>query len=299
MGLFKKKKTQQQEIEKPKKKKKERGPQYLTSPINTRVLNYREYYMNARQKLVYTVLAFVAGALAGYLFYGGIGSDSKGNATPLSVILTIAICVGVGILAVKLFLPMRMEQLRIKRRSQLRQQFMDLLDSLASSIASGNNAIKSFEAAQNDLTMQYGEDSYIVGELQTILLGAANSIDLEVMIKDFGSRAGIQEIENFAQVFGLSYRRGGDFGKIIRDSYEILYNKINIEMEIETKVASTKNELKMMLVMPVLLVGMMKLSGGDFSRNFRTPIGALGTTVGLMVIAGAYALGKKIVDIEV
>ena len=284
---------------KSKKPKKIKEPQFLNSLLNTRVLNYRVYYMSKKEKLLYSVLIFVIGAAIALLMYGGIGSDENGDPTTTTHIVNICICCAVGFLGIKLFLPVREQQLCVKRRNVIRRQFMDLLDSLASSVASGNNAVKSFEASEKDLMMQYGQDSIIVNELRIILEGQKNFIDIDALLEDFGKRSGIKEIESFAQVFALSYRKGGDFGKIIRDSYDILYNKINIEMEIETKIAATKNELNIMLVMPFLMVGMMKMSGGSFAQNFTKASGILGITAGLAIILVSYFIGRKITDIEV
>ncbi|MCR5122709.1 MAG: type II secretion system F family protein [Ruminococcus sp.] len=287
------------ELEKEKKPKKEKEPEYLTSMLNTRVLNYRVYYMNGKEKVLYTVLAFLAGAALGYLFYGGLGSDENGSPRPITFILDVVICTILGLAAVKFFLPVRAEQLNVKRLNSLRRQFMDLLDSLAASVASGNNAVKAFEAALDDLTMQYGEDANIVDELKLILHGQQNAIDIDVLLTDFGKRSGIREIESFAQVFALSYRRGGDFGKIIRDSYEILYSKLNIEMEIATKTAATRNELNIMMCAPVLLMILVKATGGDFAANFRTVMGVIAVTVGLVITGVAYYVGRRITEIEV
>lgn len=284
---------------KQKKPKKEREPQYLISLLNTRALNYRVYYMSGKEKTIYSLLAFVVGAAVAYLFYGGLGSKPDGSPTVMTHILNIVICIAIGLLGVKLFIPIRCEQLNVKRTNTLRRQFMDLLDSLAASVASGNNAVKAFEAALTDLTMQYGEDSYIVDELNLILNGQNNFIDIDALLSDFGKRSGIREIESFAQVFALSYRRGGDFGKIIRDSYEILYSKINIEMEIVTKTAATRNELNIMMCAPVLLMVMIKSSGGDFSANFQSATGIIAITAGLGVVGLAYYIGRRITDIEV
>lgn len=294
MGIFSKKKA-----DKPKKPKKQRGPQWCNSLINTKVINYQEYYMSIKEKTLYILLAFAAGAVVGYLFYGGIGSDENGDPGKITYLLNVIICTAAGFAAVKLFIPARRNQLMKKRKNLLRRQFMDLLDSLAASVASGSNAVKAFEAAKKDLKMQYGEQSIIVKELEIILEGQRNFIEIDQLLSDFGKRSGIREIESFAQVFALSYRRGGDFGKIIRDSYEILYSKINIEMEIETKISATKNEMNIMLVMPILLVVMMKSSGEDMAYSFQTPTGVLGITAGLVVVIVSYFLGKKITDIEV
>ena len=299
MAKLKKSKEKAEKPKKIKKQKREREPEYCTSLLNTRVLNYREYYLSNKQKSLFTLISFIGGAAVAYLMYGGIGSDVNGKPGKLTYILDVVICVGVGLGAVKFILPMLEDMLKKKRRNTIRRQFMDLLDALASSIASGSNAVKSFESAKSDLIMQYGENAIIVEELTLILQGQNNFIEIDKMLTDFGRRSGIKEIESFAQVFELSHRKGGDFSKVIRDSYEILYSKINIEMEIETKIAATKNELNIMLAMPFLLVGMMKTMSPDFAYNFQTLTGVVGITVGLAIVTGAYILGRKITTIEV
>jgi len=299
MASEKNKENEEEKPVKQKKPKKEREPQYLVSLLNTQALNYKVYYMSGKEKTIYSIIAFIIGAAVAYLFYGGLACDQNGVPTVLTHILNIVICIAIGILGIKLFIPIRCEQLNVKRTNTLRRQFMDLLDSLAASVASGNNAVKAFEAALTDLTMQYGEDSYIVDELNLILKGQANFIDIDALLSDFGKRSGIREIESFAQVFALSYRRGGDFGKIIRDSYEILYSKINIEMEIVTKTAATRNELNIMMCAPALLMVMVKTSGGDFAEKFQSLTGVIAITIGLAVVGLAYYIGRRITDIEV
>ncbi len=285
--------------EKAPKKLKQRGPQYCESLLKTPVLNYDEYYFSVQEKLFYIIGAFIVGAAIAYLMYGNIGCDANGVPTMLTYCLDVIICGGAGIFAVKAFLPAREKQLMIKRKRIVRQQFIDMLDSLAASIASGNNAAKAFEAARYDLIMQYGDNSYIVNEVTLLLQGQDNFINPDEMLSDFGRRSGIPEILNFAQVFSVSYRKGGDFGRIIRDTYNILYNKINIEHEIETKIAATKNEFSIMLVMPVVIMGMLKMSGGDFAKSFGTALGAAGVTAGLVCVIAAIFIAKRITDIEV
>lgn len=297
--MAKEKKAKKIKKEKKSKKLRQKGPQYCESLLKTQVLNYDEYYFTTREKLFYSAAAFLISAAVAYIMYGNIGCDDNGMPTTLTYFLDLIICGGAGIIAVKVFLPIREEQLCKKRKKVLRQQFMDMLDSLSSSIASGNNASKAFEAARYDLIMQYGDNSYIVDEVTLLLRGQDNFINQDEMLIDFGKRSGIPEIVNFAQVFAVSYRKGGDFGRVIRDTYDILYNKINIEHEIETKIAATKNEFNIMLVMPILIMVMMKFSGGDFSRSFGTLSGAAGVTVGLICVVAAILIARKITDIEV
>lgn len=281
------------------KKARKKGPKYCESLLKTQVLNYDEYYFSAREKMFYTLAAFVLSAAVAYLMYGNIGCDSSGTPTTITYFLNILICGGVGVFGVKMFLPIRERQLKINRQRVVRQQFMDMLDSLSGSIAAGNNASKAFETARHDLIMQYGDNAYIVDEVTLLLKGQDNFVAIDQMLSDFGRRSGIPEIVNFAQVFAVSYRKGGDFGRVIRDTYDILYNKINIEHEIETKIAATKNEFNIMLVMPIVIMGMLKMSGGDFAKSFGTVSGIGGVTAGLACVIAAVFIARKITDIEV
>ena len=40
------------------KEKKEKEPQYIMSPINTPMVNYNVYYMNAKERILYFILLF-------------------------------------------------------------------------------------------------------------------------------------------------------------------------------------------------------------------------------------------------
>ena len=66
-----------------------------------------------------------------YLFYGGIGKDELGRATSVTYVLDVVIMVVVGSAAVKLFIPVRREQLIEKKKNVLKIQFRDLLDSVS------------------------------------------------------------------------------------------------------------------------------------------------------------------------
>lgn len=282
-----------------KKNEKNNEPLYEISGTNRQMINYKVYQMTANEKLLYSILAFVVGVVVAYLFYGGIGKDDYGNPTVLTYILDVVIMVVVGLLAVKLFLPIRKEQIINARKKQLRKQFIDLLDSLATSISSGKNVPNAFVAAREDLLVQYQPDTFIVQEVDNIISGIQNNIDVGAMLVNFGERSGIQDIRTFGRVFETSYSKGANLKDVIRNSHTILSNKCEIEIEIETKVASNKNEQNIMLIMPIVLVGMIKMAGSDFAENFTTPTGILCTTIAIGAFVGAYMLGRKILKIEV
>ena len=281
------------------KQKKESEPLFEVSGTNRKMLNYKVYCLTANEKALYFMIAFIVGAAVAYLFYGGIGKDEYGRATTVTYICDIAIMLIVGVAAGLFFLPIRTKQIITARKKSLRKQFLDLLDSLASSISSGKNVPNAFEAAKEDLLVQYQPDAYIVQEVENIISGIHNNIDVGSMLINFGERSGVQDIRTFGRVFETSYSKGANLKDVVRNCHLILSNKCEIEAEIETKVASNKNEQNIMIVMPVILVGMIKLAGSDFASNYTTPTGILFTTIAIASFVGAYLLGRKILNIEV
>lgn len=284
---------------KEKKQKKEEEPLYYVSATNQQLLNYKAYRMTPNEKMGYFLLAFIAGAVVGFLFYGGLLKDDFGKPTIYTYLIDAAVMVLVGMIAGRVFLPIRKEQIINKRKKELRKQFIALLDSLSTSIASGKNVPNAFLSARDDLRIQYPEEAYILQEVNNILSGLRNNIDVGQMLVDFGERSGIKDIQTFGRVFETAFAKGANLKEVVRNSNNILSTKIQIEEEIETKVASTKNEQTIMLVMPIVLVGMIKMSGGDFAANFSTPTGILTTTIAIGFFVAAYFIGRKILTIEV
>ncbi len=280
-------------------KKKELEPQYYLSATNMEALNYKVYYMSKPEKLFYFMTAFVIGAAVGYLFYGGIGKDEYGNATVVTHLLNIAIPLVVGMLAGKMFLPIRTKQILEKRRKQLNLQFRDMLDGITTSLGAGNNVPNSFQAVYGDLKVQYEEDAFIIKELEILLSGIGSNFDIETLLEDFGRRSGIDDITSFANVFKICYRKGGNIQEIIQSTHGILSKKMEIKEEIATTVSGSKMDQTIMIILPIILVGMIKVMSPEFAANFVTVTGLIATTISVGLFVAAYYVGKAIMDIKI
>lgn len=287
MGMFKKHKKEQM-----------REPAYFLSETNMETLNYKVYYMSRLEKMLTFLVAFIVGAAVGYLFYGGIGKDVHGEPTRLTMILNVSISGIVGFIAGKIFLPMRVKSILSKRYLNLRLQFRELLDTLTASLGSGKNVTDSFRSAYDDMRMVYSDDAYIIRELQVILSGLSNNIPIERLLKDFGERSNIEDIMSFANVFETCYRRGGNIKEVIESTQQIINDKMEVELEIQTIITSSATEQKVMSVMPIALIAMIKMMSPEFADNFVTPIGIVSSTIALIMIIAAYFVGKKIMDIK-
>lgn len=282
-----------------KNKKKITEPQYYTSATNIPTYNYKVYYMSVIEKILYFMVAFIAGAAVGYLFYGGIGVDEFGEPTTITWVLNITIPTVVGMIAGIAFVPMRQKQIIESQKKKLNLQFRDFLEAFNTSLGAGKNVVDSFTSSLDDLKVQYDEGTYILKELEVIISGMANNVDIEDLLQDFGSRSGIEDIESFANVFKICYRKGGNIKDTIRTTHAILSDKMEISEEIETVVTSNKMEQKIMIAMPIALIGMIKMMSPDFAANFVTFTGIISTTIAIIMFVVAYVVGKIILDIKV
>ena len=55
-----------------------------------------------------------------------------------------------------------------------------------------------------------------------------NNIPIEALLSNFAQRSGVEDIENFANVFATCYRKGGNIKEIIKNTAEIIGDKIEI-----------------------------------------------------------------------
>lgn len=297
--MAKKEKAVKESKQKKTKEKKVREPQYYYSATNMQTLNYKVYYMSAAEKILYFLIGFAAGAIVGYLFYGGLAKDIYGDPTTTTHVLNLLISGAAGIAAGRTFIPIRTDMILKARTKKLKSQFRDMLEAFNTSLGAGKNVTDSFHAVYDDLKVQYEEDAYILKELEIILSCMDNNVDLEVPLTDFGLRSGVDDIASFANVFKICYHKGGNIKDTIRNTHEILSDKMEIAEEIETIVSGARSEQYLMLIMPILLIGMIKMMSADFAANFATPAGIIATTVGIAMFVSAYLVGRAVLNIKV
>ena len=271
--------------------------QYLTSKINTSVLDYRVYVMTASERLKYVLLLMLAGGIVGLIFYGGLFMKD-GKATILTTISNVVVFLLAGLISAKSFIPVISQTLKKKRQNTLKKQFCDFASALTNALSGGMNMSDSLQAVYSDLRMQYAEDSLIVVEVQEIINGMNNNIPVETMFEDFAQRSGVADIESFATVFTTCYRTGGDLKSVVRRTTDIISEKMMISSEIETAITSNKMQMNIMNVLHIVIVLMMRLMSAQFSESFSSLVGVVGLTITAGLTFASYKMGQKILDIK-
>ena len=190
-----------------------------------------------------------------------------------------------------------------KRRKKLRSQFCDMLEAMSVASRAGNNELKALESAYHDLKMTYNENADIVREAEGIINRNKNGIPLRVLFKDLGERSGVDDIKSFGEIYEIIEGRSDRFSDIIKQTQQMISDKIEIEEEIETVLTAPKNENRIMLVMPALLVLLMGAGGGGFLEWLYAEetkfYGFIVISVCIAIFILAYLIGQKMTNIDV
>lgn len=186
-----------------------------------------------------------------------------------------------------------------KRMIKLRTEFFDLLEAMSVAMRAGNPMLKALTSARDDLSMIYPEDSDIMVELELIINRFNNAMPLSEAFGDFARRSGLEDIESFASIYATIEGKSSRADEIIRETQQIIADKMAIEMEIETMMTAAKSEATIMQFMPlVILLVISKAGAGFMDALYTTAVGRLVATFGLTVFCVSYLLSQKFSSIK-
>jgi len=252
---------------------------------NTKQVKIIDYTVSP-SGIVDHILAFIIGSLMGFvimfMFYK---------------ILVLSVVVGMVFGIVNIF---RAAQNAItKRKKKLRTQFFDLLEAMSVAMRAGNPPLKALESAREDLTLIYPDDSDILTELDLIIGKFNNAVPLSEVFTDFAERSGLEDISSFASVYATIEGKANRANEIVRETQQIIADKMEIEMEIDTMMTAAKSEVNIMLFMPLVILGVIGYAGAGFmDAIYTTTPGRIVSTGGLIVLIISYLLAQKFSNIK-
>lgn len=245
-------------------------------------VDYSKYQMSVIEKVILLISLAVLLTAVGVLFYN----------TPV-----------VAAAAPFLFIPasaVYSDEMAERRRIRLRNQFRDLLDSLASSFAGGRHMREAIEEAGSELSSIYEPDDEIMIEIKNMIKRMNDGETDRDVISDFAGRSGIEDVEMFARVFAACRETGGDMIHAMSDASSMLADKIKIENEIRAQTAQKKAEGLIISVMPVMIILFLRAVAPDYINVLYGNLpGAALMTLALGAVVYAYYLIRKITEIEI
>lgn len=242
--------------------------------------DYRKYCFTWKDWGQYLLRIVIKGVVIGYLFYDSLK---------------------MSVLCIPFFLmdyrSMKEDKLKAQKR-ELTMQFRSMMEALATSLTTGYSLERAFADAKRDLALIYQNDAIIFGELDEIINGLKVNIPIEKLLKDFGDRSGVEDIENFANVVAAAKHGGGNLIHIIEKTVKSISDKISAEEEMETMISEKKLEEKIMMIMPYGILLYLRISNeGYLDVLYHNVFGMLLMTVFLAGVYVANIWASKIMEI--
>lgn len=265
---------------------KERRPREKLTPTlrqETSELDYSVYIMTTGEKVLYTLLAAAVLFVVGYVFYRSIVISC------LFALLSLR------------YPKMRARAIAAKRQQALTLQFKDMLYSISSAVGAGSSVENSLSIALEDMRKQYASPgTSIIRELELMVARVRLGQNVEDIFNDFARRSHIEDVRTFANIFDISKRTGGNMIRIIRQTTDVISEKIETKNEIDTALSGRKMEQKVLTAVPIVLILFLTYGSGGFMEPvFTTLVGRIVATVALLLILLGNLWSGKITDIQV
>jgi len=248
-----------------------------------------EIHMREQNKIIYCtpkekIRIFLKGAVllaaVGILFY-----DSW-----------ISILLGSPVLI--LYYRFEYQKLLRKKTEELADHFKEALLSILSALKAGYSVENAFVEAYGDLKYRFGDKEMMVRELLFINRQVKNNIPIERLVEEFGKKSGSEDIRDFAHIFRIAKKSGGDMGKIMDRTISIITRRMEMQEDIRMLVAAKKYEQQIMNLVPMGIILYIRLTNrGYFDPLYHNPVGIVIVTAALAVYVGAYFLSEKILEI--
>ncbi len=182
-------------------------------------------------------------------------------------------------------------------REELVGQFKECILAVSASLRAGYAVENAFLESREDMRMLYGEQSLIYQELELIRRGLVINITLEELLEDLAERSDSEEIRQFAQIFAIAKRSGGNLAEVFRTTTEIIGQRIDSRQELGTMLSGRQMEQNVMKCMPFgILLYIGSSHPGYFDGLYHNWQGVAIMTGCMVLYLGAYVLGDKILQ---
>ncbi len=183
-----------------------------------------------------------------------------------------------------------------KRKYELSLGFREAIMAVQSSLNAGYSVENAFIEAGRVMDSMYGE-SPIRNEFRILTRRLRSNETLEKILLDLSYRSGIEDIEDFANVFAAAKRSGGDFTRIIRKAAESIGDKMDVRRDIRTAISAKRYENRVMEAVPFGIIIYLNITSADFlSVLYNNVTGSVIMTIALGLYTLGFIMAEKIVS---
>lgn len=241
-------------------------------------MKYDTYRFSKGERIAYLIAGAAVAALTAWTFYK--------NAVAFFVLLFPTEYV---------FLDYMRKSLTEKRKFELSLEFREAIIAVQASLNAGYSVENAFIEAGRVMESMYGSHGLITTELKVLTRRLRSNESLEKILSDLAERSGIEDIEDFANVFAAAKRSGGDFTRIIRKATDSIGDKMDIRRDIRTSINSRRYENRIMEMVPFGIIIYLNItSAGFLSSLYGNVPGMIIMTVSLVLYLIGFFMAEKI-----
>lgn len=193
-----------------------------------------------------------------------------------------------------------MSEEKRKKLENGKGSFRDGMRSISSALSAGYSPENAVREAAKELEQLYGGRDEVVREFKLMVRKLNMNRPVEVVLMEAADELGLEDLQSFAEVFGVARKSGGQLVTIINDTVEVMEEKQATEAEVATVLSGKQFEQKILTVFPLALIAYLNISAEDFfSVLYTTLFGRVVMTVCLLIYLAAMYLSWKISRIQV
>ncbi len=241
-------------------------------------IDYKIYQLSRDEKIKYGALCFAGILIITVLFF-----DSVLLGALLSPMIYFCLPV---------FAKIKCE----KRLKTLREEFVDFLYSISSSVATGMHMGEAIAEAHGSLLVAYKGHSLLADELTEMIrkMSESNAGEKELLF-DFAKRSGIDDLKSFVESYYICRDSGGDLVANVNRSTQVITDKLLIEKDMKTLISQKVFEGRIIAALPPFIILFLRITSPDYlAPLYEMAMGRIIMLGALMAMAYAFYYSGKL-----
>ena len=191
-------------------------------------------------------------------------------------------------------------QRQLRKKEMFVIQLQEALRILASILETGRSLENAMIGVHEEMVREGKEETLIGKEFGRMRQQLSVSLTAEQVWQAFAARCNHPDVIELALVISAGKRAGGNLISVMKTSALQIAEKMEVDREIDTLLASKKTELYIMLAMPIGILLYMRIVFGDMIGHlYQNAIGALVMSAALVLYIVAAFWGLRIIHIDV
>lgn len=176
--------------------------------------------------------------------------------------------VSLGVLLLVPFDILRAQKaLQKEKMWQLTLAFKDAVLYFRNALTAGYSPENGMREALKGLEQMYHREHKICKEFRRMITGMELGNSIEKVWLSFGESSASEDVRQFAEILSVVKRTGGDISLVLRQTGEILQDKIELKRELHAAVAAKEAEFRIMCILPYAILFYLKAFAPSMSET--------------------------------